>query len=151
MLATWVKTLYNDPIFPRGDRCYPPVLCRHPTLLNLQKERREGEGGGSVAWRKKKRLCSILFLWQMYKKRSGGLRFPAQSDKKKNKRRNKVAAFVGSITSSCSENEPALLPPTERKWLRSLSRPPETQTTTTPGKHFRRQIHSWLENDSSFR
>ena len=63
--------------------------------------------------------------------------------KKKNKRRNKVAAFVGSITSSCSENELALLPRTERKWLRSLSsRSPETQTTTTPGKHFRRQIHS---------
>ena len=67
------------------------TAATHPffvvTLLSSIFKRRGGKGREGEALRdeKKKRLCSILFLWQMYKKRSGGLRFPAQSDKKRTK------------------------------------------------------------------
>ena len=56
----------------------------------------------------------MLFLRQMYKKRIGGLRFLAQSEKK-NKKKNKVAAFKGLITSRWSGNELMLLPRTKRE------------------------------------
>ena len=122
------------------------TAASHPffvvTLLSSIFKRRGGKGREGEALRdEKKNGCVAYYSCGRCIKREVAA-YVFQLRQKKNKRRNKVAAFVGSITSSCSENEPALLPRTERKWLRSLSRPPETQTTTTPGKHFRRQIHS---------